>query len=489
MISKNLGTQFQPRGHLTFSSLFITAICLSMFWTGRANAIGFSVGVNFSDGDISASGFIPPDTMGGVGPNHVAVMINGLYRVYDKTGVQQQSKSLNSFWTSAGVTPAGSFAFDPRILYDSASGRWFACSVDNAAGANNFLVAVSATSDPAGTWSGFTIDADADNGKWADYPTMGMNNSILAISANMFPINSGSTTTSQLVIPKADLLLGAPTVANRTLFQNTNNIGFSVQPIVDMTGGSQPLPLISSYNKPGGTLKTSTIGGTPAAPTLNTGGGFISVIARSSPPTIDQQGASQNIDAGDNRFTGNSIMQQTPGRPNKSIWATHCVNVNGRAAIEWYEINAATNAILQSGLISDASLGFNYPTLAVNANGVVVIGFSGASPTTYMSTYAVVGETVSGVTTFSPITLTKAGVNEYQRLDSSTRNRWGDYSATVVDPSNPLSFWTFQEFASGLNDWQIQVTQLVLVPEPNSCLLLALAMIGAVGLRPKRQLQ
>src|SRR3954467_8845735 len=223
------------------------------------HAIDFSIGVNFADGNRAASGFIPPDTMGGVGPNNVAVMINGLYRVYSKAGIQQQSKALNQFGIAAGQTPSGPFAFDPRILYDSASGRWFACAADNSGGANNFLVGVSATNNPAGAWTGFKIDADSDNLEWADYPTLGLNNSVLTISANMFPISSGSSTTTQLVIPKADLLLGAPTVANSTLFQNTNanNTGFSVQPVVDLTGSGLPLQMLSAYNKPSGSLKIS----------------------------------------------------------------------------------------------------------------------------------------------------------------------------------------------------------------------------------------
>src|SRR5262249_13985626 len=35
-------------------------------------------------------------------------------------------------------------------------------------------------------------------------------------------------------------------------------------------------------------------------------------------------------------------------------------------------------------------------------------------------------------------------------FDSSpnARNRWGDYSATVVDPVNDTDFWTLQEFAA-----------------------------------------
>jgi hypothetical protein len=36
----------------------------------------------------------------------------------------------------------------------------------------------------------------------------------------------------------------------------------------------------------------------------------------------------------------------------------------------------------------------------------------------------------------------------YYATFGGTLNRWGDYSATVVDPINDLDFWTLQEYAS-----------------------------------------
>ncbi len=449
----------------------------------------FTIGTNFSDSTILDSGFIPPDTMGAVGPDHAVVLINGRYAVYDKSGAFVSGSSLDSFWTSSGVTPSGSFSFDPRINYDAASGRWFAASVDNGGAANNYLVAVSNTSDPTAGWTGFKIDSDTNNSDWADFPMMGITATTVTLAANMFPVGGGpATTTNVLVIPKSDLLGAVPTVANATLFQDipAGSTGFAMQPVVDLTGGGLPQTLLSSYNKGTGTLKTSQIAGTPFAPTLVTAGGFIGVTPRSGPPTIDQSGPKANINAGDTRFSGNVIQQHTPGRVNDSLWAVHSVDVGGLAAIEWYEIDAVTGAVLQSGIISDPSLGFNFPSIAVNADGDVVIGFSGASPSTFMSTYVVVGKTTAGVTSFSPVTLTKAGLADYQRLDGSGRNRWGDYSATVLDPSDSKSFWTFQEFAAaGTNIWQIQVTQILIptappaFPEPGT---LVMAGIGIVGM-------
>ena len=84
--------------------------------------------------------------------------------------------SLNQFWANAGAPHQGSFAFDPRVLFDDLTQRWFACAVDDAGTINNgILIAISNTHDPMNGWTGFRIDADTDNLQWADFPTMGMN--------------------------------------------------------------------------------------------------------------------------------------------------------------------------------------------------------------------------------------------------------------------------------------------------------------------------
>ena len=68
--------------------------------------------------------FIPPDTDGAVGPNHIVELINGAYAVYNKSGTGKPapvtSLGLDAFWKAAGVTPSGSFptTFDPRVVYD-----------------------------------------------------------------------------------------------------------------------------------------------------------------------------------------------------------------------------------------------------------------------------------------------------------------------------------------------------------------------------------
>ena len=185
---------------------------------------------------------------------------------------------------------------------------------------------------------------------------------------------------------------------------------------------------------------------------------------------------------------GSNVFEQ-----GDSLWAVHAIRIvndpndinDDRAGIEWFEIDETNNSVLQTGIISDTDLDLYYPSIAANADGDVVIGFSGSSDTQYISSYAVAGTTSGAVTTFGDVTLLKAGVSTYLKLDTTSRNRWGDYSATVLDPLKSTRFWTFQEFVSATNVWGIQITEIN-VPEPAT---LAILVFGGVAMcrRPGRR--
>src|SRR5439155_15149216 len=143
------------------------------------------------------------------------------------------------------------------------------------------------------------------------------------------------------------------------------------------------------------------------------------------------------------------------------IWGVQGVSGGNGAALRWFKINTATSTI-QEGLLSDPGLDFYDGSLAVNDAGDVVIGCTGSSDTQYASTYAFVGHTTGGVTTFATPMLLAAGGGEYFQTGTGTVNRWGDFSATVLDPSNPYSFWTIQELATATDTYGIQVTQILI---------------------------
>ena len=79
--------------------------------------------------------------------------------------------------------------------------------------------------------------------------------------------------------------------------------------------------------------------------------------------------------------------------------------------------------------------------------------------------HAVVGETVDGLINFGNLILLKAGSASYQNVDPSRGvSRWGDYSATSVDPSDPNRFWTIQMIPGDSSVWTTQITELITSP-------------------------
>ena len=186
-----------------------------------------SIGQNFTGGSRSTSQFFfPPDSMGAVGPTSFVELLNGRYAVYDKgSGAVVQTSSLDQFWRNAGTVPTN-FSFDPRVVYDPFSDRYLAASTNNPTQPNDFLLAVSKTSDPIQGWTGFAIKSDVTQQRWADFPTLGFNRDGVYLSANMFPIQGGQAThitTTIVAVPKMDLIASTPTVTHATIFPNNSS--------------------------------------------------------------------------------------------------------------------------------------------------------------------------------------------------------------------------------------------------------------------------
>ncbi len=440
----------------------------SLLWFKASGAISVQIGQNFTASRLNTDIFeTPPDADGTVGPAHFVQFINGRFSVYDKiTGTNVQNITDRTFWAAAGIDLSGLSISDPRIIYDKSVGRWFASQVDfdgNNLSSNRFLLAVSSTNDPTATWNAVAFQADP-GGSFADYPTLGLDANGVYLGGNMFDPNENLLGVLLTSIPKADLLQATPTATNRstTGLMTIMDRGFTLQPVVNLSPSSAAENVIAVESD--GTdfqfhsiLKSFQVLNSAAANAAFTPSTNLTVpqyFVALDPPQPDGQ---STLSDGDTRI--GAIVRQV----GDIIYAVHSTQ-GVRTAVRWYKISALDNTILQSGTISDTNLHLFYPSIAANESGLVVIAFNGCSTNTFVSSYAVVGETINGTTTFGNLMLLKAGVANYEVPGGGAESRWGDYSATSVDPLNPNNFWTIQMFASANNVWSTQVTELRITP-------------------------
>ncbi|MFM9959092.1 MAG: dockerin type I repeat-containing protein [Phycisphaerales bacterium] len=449
----------------TLRWVLTVGVVVALTGSALATPPAYVVGQNFKGSTyLTDTTLNPPDTMGAVGPNHFVELINSRYSVYRKSdGVRVQTSTLDQFFINSGITISGSFSFDPRVIYDKPSGRWFGLAVDAPRAANSFLLAVSNTSDPTQGWQAFKIDSDTDNVQWADFPTLGVSADSVMFSANMFAISSGPFFVHIGSVPKASLLAG--NIAGVQLFEDisSSTSGFAVQPVTSVDG-AVARPLLSSFNS--SSLKRTLFTGAPGALSLDFSTPPEGVPIGNSPPLADQPGPRQNFATIDNRFTGSVV--QIGG----TSWAVRCVSVPStagpsNAGVQWFRLDAATGALLEFGLIADneGTTDFMFPSIAANTSGDVVIGYSSSNDETrFNSSFASVGRFDGVSTEFNPPQLLRAGVSDFVRLDGSGRNRWGDYSATTLDPEDPRRFWTIQEFVSATDIYSTQITEIIVTP-------------------------
>ncbi|MBI2928550.1 MAG: hypothetical protein HYY24_23015 [Verrucomicrobia bacterium] len=143
-----------------------------------------------------------------------------------------------------------------------------------------------------------------------------------------------------------------------------------------------------------------------------------------------------------------------------------------RSGIHWWklQINSTGTPLTYntSTMVYDNAASNPYwyfmPSLMVNQVGDMALGFSASRGTVSSGTEyigALYTGRLSGGTTPSKPILLQAG--SHYRPDVL----WGDYSATVLDPSDSLSFWTVQEYVedfSGSQFWGTWVGKITPVP-------------------------
>ena len=391
----------------------------------------------------------PPDTNGAVGREKLMSTLNSNYVIQRKSDGKVLSRvSMTSFWSRLGTR----HPFDPRVLYDPYSDRWLVSAAnDPLLASSSILYGISDTSDPQGSWHLYTIDADPTNATWADFPTLGFDQSTVAIDVNMFAAGTGTYVSNRLIVlDYAALRAGT---SGQPVEIGVPG-GFALQPAVTYSPTEATLYLVEHLDSMSATyrlwsLRGSTLtaeGGTPRTNPLGPWG-------TPGPGNFLPQSDGRGVDADDSRI-GNAVFR------NGRVWYAQSINLPPSSgvgyglhtAVQWAELDTS-GAFVQGGRIEDAAAtpwngghSYAYASIAVNARNDVLVGFTEFQSDDFAdAAYAYRAGTDPPWTMREPVTL-KDGEGPYTKTRGGL-NRWGDYSGTQVDPSDDLSLWTVQEYA------------------------------------------
>ena len=439
-----------------------------------------TVGTSFTGATVSDTpGFVPPDTMGAVGPTQFIVTVNGRFRSFSKnTG--QTDGALNVDPDVFFGSVRSDNTSDPRIRYDRLSGRWFITMIDVSGTNNRILLAVSSGSviASASSFTFFDIPSDStaptrSTTDFADYDTLGIDAKALYVGTNVFSSTGAFKGTDGYVIRKSSVLGAGPIVV--TVFRNlaigTGEGPFTPQGVDNVDPNATEGAFIGVSNAFFGELvlrRVADPGGTPSiSPNI-----LITVPSTAFPVAAPQTGSAKTLDALDDRLFAATFRDG-------ALWTAHNIGVNSsgvgssptRTGVRWYELtgipSGQTPSIVQSGTIFDGAASnprfFIIPSVMVSGQGHAAFGFSTSGANEHPNG-ATVGRLAGGALgTVGNAQLVTNSSSAYGP-QASIVQRWGDYSFTSLDPLDDMTMWTVQEFSNATNSWAVRVVKLVPPP-------------------------
>ena len=438
----------------------------------------FSSGTSFLGADSTVSGFVPPDSMGAVGPTQVVVYVNGRIRVFDKQGnLGGLNMTDNTFWSGTLPTPSTQ-PTDPGVEYDRLAQRWIISAIDVENKNNRVMLAVSSgptITDKTSFTFFFFNESLGGTQHFADYPQLGVDNNAIYIGVNDFTSSSGSFTgTKAYVIQKSSALGAGPLhVTGFSLVPSASGAGpDSPQPATDMDPGVTSGYIVGPDNATANQLDVRRVSNPGSLTPTISSDMAVTIPATAQPQTVPAQGTTGNLDALDDRLFEAMIARGPDG--SDTLWTAHNILVNSsgvgtsggdRDASRWYQLGNldTTPSVVQSGTLFDPAASnpqwYWIPSIAMNGQGNASLNASAAGPGRFTQIVASGRLATDPAGTTQTPDIIQSGSSTYN-LGSGTPRRWGDYSQTVVDPTDNMTFWTFQEYANATNSWGLRVVKL-----------------------------
>jgi hypothetical protein len=439
--------------------------------------------------------FAPPDTNAAVGPNHVIVTTNMGVTIYSKTGTVLKPQFRMSD-ILVGIANAADDDGDPIVVYDPLADRWMITQFNLRFTGNQMHqhIAISKTGDPTGQY--FAYDFLLAPGRFVDYPHFGVWPDGYYMSSNDFTppgslpfLGAGFYSferTKMLAGDPSAKVIGFTSGPTEGGLLPTNIQGLSVPPagtpnlFIEFTADEFPpdIDAIRAFE-----FRPNYM--TPLSSTL-TQLPDIAVAAfdarqPASRSVIAQPSPGEGLDSIADRLMHAMNFRILPGGAQSYVlnWTVNVSGVNPtnsatyQGGVRWMELrrNSGTGAITINQQATYAP-GSGNPTgrdlwmgsIAQDGEGNIGLAASASNST---ATPALLNPTAiyTGRLAGDPVnTLPQGEIDALSAVtrgvQTSTANRWGDYSSLFVDPSDDCTFWGAFEYVDAPTatfDWNTRV--------------------------------
>jgi hypothetical protein len=436
----------------------------------------------------------PSDSEGDVGPNHYIEAINETFKIFDKNGnTLSGPTSYNSFFSTLTGTPcANANDGDPFVMYDQQADRWVMTdfAFPSFPGSSFWeCIGVSQSPDPvAGPWALYAIQVDPGNPTFlGDYPKLAIWNdggtqNAYFLMMNLFASFTEFDGVRAYALDRASMLSGGPanaigfTVGLAGVGDSYSFVAANFRTGDPPPAGRDEMVLAVDATIPGATLTqvharffhvdfanagNSTFGlGADHTPNAEiTVNPFVQAWTATTYDLVPQQGTSVKLDTLGDKIMTPVVYQNRNGT--ESLWADQTTMLNfpnGPTVVSWYQFDVtggnfpATAVQQQDWSNANDGLWRWMPSIAVNQNGSMVIGYS-TSDTTIFPSIRYAGRLVSD----PPGNLAQGEAVMFAGVSAQTSgSRWGDYTRTEVDPSDGMSFWHINQYGQS-GDWHTRI--------------------------------
>lgn len=443
---------------------------------------------NFTCG--SALGATPPSPSADVSRSHFVVMSNLTTMMFDKAGTTLLGPVYNNaLWSGFGGDCETQNPGSPLVLYDQLEDRWLLMQVTNAVAPYSLCLAVSKTPDPTGEYFRWSIPLgnhfceSLKAAVWRDgfyfsfrsmTPSLSLEgNMVFALKRSHIISGNPSPTMIQFLIPP-----GVTPSLNGDAWLPADLDGTRMPP------AGSPAYYVGTMDNGGpygATIDALTLWrfhadwATPASSTFTLGATLpVSAFDSIYPCTggqrrcIPQPGApsSQWLDVQSYRQRLLNRVTYRNFGTHESIACNQSVETAGAAGaiagIRWYELRdpGGTPVVHQQGTYSPGTADGIHRwngAIAMDHQGNMALGYS------VSNTFEVYpGIRYTGRLAGDPLNTMPQGegtVINGTGIQTSTSNRWGDYSCMSVDPSDDCTFWYVNQYyaTTSIGSWRLQV--------------------------------